>query len=87
MNNTSFLRWLKPILDDCLEEMGKLIGLEVKARSTITAEDFSGLKSLKEAIGKDFKYGIVLYTGKTKLAFGPDMVALPLTALMTKNLS
>lgn len=62
--------------------MGKLVGLEVKARSKVTTDDFSGLKSLKEAAGQDFKKGIVLYTGKTKLAFGPDMIALPITALM-----
>lgn len=67
--------------------LGKLIGLEVKARSTVTADDFSGLKCLKEAVGQDFKQGIVLYTGKTRLVFGPDMLALPITALMMGNSS
>ena len=62
--------------------MGKLVGFEVKARSSVTADDFAGLKSLKEAAGDDFKHGIVLYTGKTVLAFGTDMVAVPITALM-----
>lgn len=61
--------------------MGKLIGLEVKARSTVTADDFAGLKSFKEAVGQDFRQGIVLYTGKTKIAFGADMIALPIMAL------
>jgi uncharacterized protein len=64
--------------------MGKLIGLEVKARSSVTADDFAGLKSLKEAAGDDFKHGVLLYTGKAVLAFGPDMVAVPITTLMAE---
>jgi predicted AAA+ superfamily ATPase len=61
---------------------GQLIGVEVKSRSTVTTDDFVGLKSFKEVAGNDFKNGIVLYTGKNVLSFGPDMVAIPITALL-----
>ena len=64
--------------------MGKLVGIEVKARSNITSSDFVGLKSLKEASGGDFKQGIVLYTGKNILSFGNDMIAMPITAFVAQ---
>ena len=63
--------------------IGKVVGIEVKARSYVTAADFSGLESLKEVAGKDFQEGIVLYTGKHVLPFGSHMTAVPITALMS----
>jgi uncharacterized protein len=62
---------------------GALIGIEVKASASVTADDFSGLKALKEIAGKDFRRGIVLYLGRNTVAFGDDMLALPLEMLWT----
>ncbi len=63
---------------------GKIVGIEVKSSSTVSIGDFSGLKSLKEVTGKDFIRGIVLYTGKNILSFGPDMIAIPIAILAGK---
>jgi uncharacterized protein len=69
-------------VDFVLEDPGgKLVGIEVKSSSKVTAHDFAGLQSLKEVTGKDFIRGIVLYTGNTVLSFGPDMVAVPVATL------
>ena len=65
---------------------GTLLGIEVKARDSITERDFLGLKLLKEQIGKDFARGIVLYMGKDTIPFGDDMVAMPLDNLWRFNM-
>jgi predicted AAA+ superfamily ATPase len=61
---------------------GKLVGIEVKARQTVTSDDFSGLKSFAAATGADFHLGLVLYTGSQVLSFGHNLLAVPITALM-----
>jgi predicted AAA+ superfamily ATPase len=60
---------------------GRIVGIEVKAGATITAEDFKGLRHLAEAAGDRFHRGVLLYGGKEPLPFGPGLCALPITAL------
>lgn len=60
---------------------GKVAGIEVKNTDTISSEDFKGLKMLQEDAGKDFLRGIVLYTGSKQHSFGPDLFAVPISAL------
>lgn len=62
---------------------GKLVGIEVKATSKISATDFRGLKAFRELTGKRFHRGVLLYTGNETLPFGPDLIALPISALWT----
>ncbi len=65
---------------------GALLGIEVKARSAVTPDDFSGLRVLKKQVGADFVRGIVLYAGKDIIPFGDDMVAMPLDSLWSFNM-
>ena len=58
-----------------------LAGVEVKSAATVTAADFRGLRKLKEAAGKRFAGGIVLYDGESSASFGDGMHAVPLRAL------
>ena len=60
---------------------GDLAGVEVKAAASVTAADFRGLRKLKEAAGKRFKAGIVLYDGEAALPFGAGFQAVPLPEL------
>lgn len=60
---------------------GYVVGIEVKAASTVRSEDFRGLRRLADRLGDDFLVGIVLYTGKSTLPFGPGMRAMPVSAL------
>ena len=59
----------------------QVIGIEVKAASTIRAEDFAGLRRLADRLGDDFLVGIALYTGNTTLPFGPRFRAMPVSAI------
>ena len=60
---------------------GIVAGIEIKANATVTASDFSGLKKLADACGKNFAYGVVLYDGDTVVPFGSKLAAAPLSCL------
>lgn len=60
---------------------GQVIGIEVKAASTIRSEDFKGLRQLAAKLGDDFFAGFVLYTGHATLPFGPKLRAVPVSAV------
>ena len=60
---------------------GKLIGIEVKSSTSVTAHDFRGLKVLESELGDDFIRGIVLYLGDKVIAFGSNMIAMPVSCL------
>ncbi|GAA2828100.1 ATP-binding protein [Nonomuraea rubra] len=69
-------------VDAVLENrQGRVVGIEVKAASTVRAEDFKGLKHLADRLGDDFVAGVVLYTGTQTLPFGDRMRAMPVGAL------
>jgi len=61
---------------------GKLVGVEVKASSTVGKSDFNGLKKLKERAGADrFVKGVVLYDGDTCVGFGENLYAVPIRCI------
>ena len=49
---------------------GMLAAIEVKATATLTDADYCGLHKLKQAAGKRFNKGIVLYDGEISPSFG-----------------
>jgi hypothetical protein len=60
---------------------GALAGIEVKAAATVTDADFRGLHKLKQAAGKRFTKGIVLYDGEISASFGDGFYAVPIRYL------
>ena len=60
---------------------GKVVGIEVKAASTVGQNDFSGLHHLAQRLGDDFIAGLVLYTGQQTFSFGPRLRAMPVSAI------
>jgi len=64
-------------VDFVLEKDNEVIGIEVKLNSTPNANDFNGLKLLREAVKDRFKLGIIIYTGTTLAPFGDDLWAVP----------
>ena len=60
---------------------GKLLAVEVKATSKITASDFNHIKSFAEETGKNFLRGIVFYTGRESIPFAKNLFALPVELL------
>ena len=64
---------------------GTLAGVEVKASATVTATDFRGLRKLKDAAGKKFAGGVVLYDGETSVGFGDGLYAVPIRSLWERS--
>jgi hypothetical protein len=63
------------------DERGRLVGIEVKSRTSVTRADLRGMDALAEAAGETFHRGIVLYMGSEAVAFGSRLHALPVDAL------
>lgn len=49
--------------------------------SSFTDADFRGLRKLKQAAGKQFAKGIVLYDGEISASFGEGLYAVPIRRL------
>ncbi len=60
---------------------GRVVGIEVKASATVGPGDFKALRALAADIGSRFQRGVVMYTGRESLPFGPRLQALPVDAL------
>ena len=60
---------------------GTLVGIEVKAASSVSNDMFNHLKVLAYETGKRFLRGILLYTGKEPIPFGKNFLALPVNML------
>jgi predicted AAA+ superfamily ATPase len=71
-------------IDLVLEDRaGRCVTIEVKATATVDHHDFGVTKRLASELGHDFVRGIVLYGGTQPIAFGPNLVALPIDSLWT----
>jgi len=62
---------------------GQVVGIEVKASTTASDDDFAGLRHLRARLGDDMLAGIVLYLGSQTLPFGEGLRAIPVSALWT----
>lgn len=60
---------------------GTIAGVEVKLSATVTANDLRGLKTLRDAAGKRFRRGVVLYTGNTVVPMDDQLAAVPMRNL------
>jgi len=60
---------------------GQIIGIEVKASSTVFSQDFHGLRKLASLAKADWVTGIVLYNGEKSLSFGDKLWAIPFALL------
>ena len=69
-------------VDFVLEDAaGRLVGIEVKKNASPSTDDFKGLLHFRDAVGKRFLRGVLLYTGSSSVAFGSDLHAVPVSAL------
>lgn len=56
-------------------------GVEVKAAASVTDADFRGLRKLRDAAGRRFAAGVVLYDGASAVRFGDNLFAVPIRVL------
>lgn len=68
---------------DIVIERGQhaLAGIEVKSGATVSEGDFRGLRKLRDAAGRGFTAGVVLYDGSATIPFGDQLFAVPLRRL------
>lgn len=68
---------------DIVLEQGHLAvaGVEVKVAATVGEADFRGLRKLRDAAGKRFVAGIVLYDGSATVRYGDGLFAVPVRRL------
>lgn len=60
---------------------GRLVGVEVKASSTLSGRDVRGLQALAGAAGRRWVRGVVLYAGTEVIPFAANLHGLPLELL------
>ncbi|MGH3451493.1 MAG: ATP-binding protein [Haloechinothrix sp.] len=69
-------------IDFVLEKRnGQIVGIEVKASSTVGPDDFRHLRWLADRLGDRFAGGYVIHLGSGTHPFGDRMMALPLSAM------
>jgi predicted AAA+ superfamily ATPase len=60
---------------------GKVVGIEVKASTTVRGEDFKAMRHVARLAGSAWMAGIVLYAGNSTASFGDTMRAMPISAI------
>jgi len=60
---------------------GKVIGIEIKAASSVSNKDFSGLKILRGLLGERFHCGLLLYMGTDVQPFGDRLFVAPISSI------
>jgi hypothetical protein len=68
-------------VDIVLEQGHAVAGVEVKAAASVSMSDLRGLRKLRDAAGKRFVAGVVLYDGAATIRFGDGLRAVPLRSL------
>lgn len=63
----------------------ELLGIEVKAATTVVAKDFNGLRHLRETTPTQFKRGILLYTGEQVVRFDEQLIAVPVSMIWSAD--
>ena len=60
---------------------GRVVGIEVKASSSVSGDDLRHLRHLRSKAGENFHLGVLLYTGTEVLALGDRLIAAPIDSL------
>lgn len=59
----------------------ELVGIEIKASTTVGESDFRGLRGFADLVGKRLRTGVLLHAGNQTLPFGERMWAIPIDSL------
>ena len=65
------------------DRRGRVVGIEVKASSTVTSSDFNAMRRLQSDLGDRFIAGFVLFDHDRPVPFGEKLAAVPLSLLWT----
>lgn len=64
---------------------GRVVGVEVKASSTVSGDDVRHLRHLRSKAGANFHLGVLLHTGTEVIPLGDRLVAAPIDTLWHSN--
>ncbi len=62
---------------------GNVVGVEIKRSATVSPRDFTGLKVLRDHLGKKLVRGVLIYTGNDILPFAQNLHALPIRHILS----
>ena len=68
-------------IDFLLERRGRVVGIEVKAATSVGRDDAKHLLWLRDRLSETFHYGAVLYSGQIPYRIGDRIWALPISTL------
>jgi predicted AAA+ superfamily ATPase len=60
---------------------GEIAAIEVKASATLDAASRRSLTKLRDAAGRRFRAGVILYTGRQTIPTGDRLWAIPISGL------
>jgi predicted AAA+ superfamily ATPase len=63
------------------DRSGRVVGIEIKAKASLTQNDVQSLAKLRDALGSQFVGGIVIHAGEQTLPLGDRLWALPISGL------
>jgi hypothetical protein len=63
------------------DRRGSVVGIEIKAASTLVGNDVRGLQALANTAGKNWLRGVVLYTGSEIVPFSANIHGVPIDRL------
>lgn len=69
-------------VDVVLEDRaGRVVGVEIKAAATLGTNDVRGLQAFTKTVGKNWRRGVVLYTGTEVVPFSSNIHGVPVSRL------
>lgn len=64
------------------DNKSRILGVEIKAATSVGRNDFKGLMSLRDEVGEKFYKGILLYTGTHVVPFDATLKAIPINIVL-----
>jgi len=63
------------------DEYGAAVGIDVSFKTVLSNRDFGNLRAMRDALGRNFNRGFIIYAGTEQTAFPDDLWAIPANAL------
>ena len=64
-------------VDFLIQRGGQVVGIEVKSSRKVERKDLAGLRTCAEALGKSWRFGLLLHGGTEAMAIDKQTLALP----------
>ncbi len=68
------------------DKAGRVVGIEVKSALTVGANDFKGLRHMRDLLGDKFVRGIVLHPGNDVTQWDSQMASVPVSCLWDNSM-